>query len=223
VLGLKLRSGRTFGRGDVVGSQKVTVISASAARALWGGANPVGHMVRFGGTGADVLVIGVVDDIGELLGGGAGYRFGPGVTFYLSSRQAASYSPEIVARGPGDVLAAGAVVLSIIGIYGVIAFGITRRTREIGVRIAIGAAPDDVLRLVMLQGLRFVGVGVAAGLLLALVATRAERIFLFEVSPLDPLTFAVTPVLFALVALVACYLPERRATRIDPLVALRSD
>jgi putative ABC transport system permease protein len=114
-----------------------------------------------------------------------------------------------------------ALVLSAVGIYGVLAFLVTQRTREIGIRMALGARAADVLRLVLHEGMTPVALGGVAGMLAAVLATRALRSMLFGVTPLDPVSFAAAPALLALVALLACYLPARRATRVDPLVALR--
>jgi putative ABC transport system permease protein len=119
--------------------------------------------------------------------------------------------------------AAVALGLAAIGIYGVVAFLVTQRTREIGIRMALGARAADVLRLVLQEGMAPVAFGAAAGMLAAVAATRALRTMLFGVTPLDPVSLAAAPALLAAVALLACYLPARRATRVDPLVALREE
>ena len=116
-----------------------------------------------------------------------------------------------------------ALALSGIGIYGVLAYLVSQRTREIGIRMALGARAADVLRLVIREGMRPVTAGAVAGMGMALLATRAIRSLLFGVTPLDPVSFVAAPVVLASVALLACYLPARRATRVDPLVALRED
>jgi putative ABC transport system permease protein len=114
-----------------------------------------------------------------------------------------------------------ALVLAAVGLYGVVAYSVTRRTREIGIRIALGARTGDVLRLIVIQGMRLVLAGALIGLAGALVLTRLLRSLLFGVSSADPLTFAIIPVLLAAVALLACWLPARRAAKIDPVEALR--
>jgi putative ABC transport system permease protein len=114
-----------------------------------------------------------------------------------------------------------ALVLCATGIYGIISFTTARRTREIGVRMALGADAAAIRRMVIREGGMLIGVGVLAGLGGAFVAGRLIRTLLFEVRPGDPLTFAVVCVLLSTVGLVACYLPARRATRVDPLIALR--
>jgi predicted permease len=122
-----------------------------------------------------------------------------------------------------------AILLAVIGIYGVVAYAVSRRTREIGIRMALGADKKKILRLVMRQGMILVGYGLGAGLLLALALTRvlANSIFpipiLNGVSASDPLTFISIALLLMVVALLACWLPARRATKVDPMIALRCE
>ncbi len=114
-----------------------------------------------------------------------------------------------------------AMFLGVIGIYGVMAHLVFQRTHEIGIRVALGATPSQVLRMVINHGLKLALIGISLGLLAALGATRGLASQLYQVTPYDPPTFIGVALLFALVALVACYLPARRGTRVDPLVALR--
>jgi putative ABC transport system permease protein len=120
-----------------------------------------------------------------------------------------------------DVFAALAVVLAVTGLYGVMGTHVSQRTREIGIRMALGADSGAVSRQVVWQGMQLAFAGVAAGLAAALVGTRLLRSMLFGVSPADPLTLVLATLLLLLAALVASYVPARRATRVDPMVALR--
>jgi predicted permease len=269
LLGLRLHSGRHFSGADGGGAPPVAIVGAYTAKLLWGDTSPVGRTIQLGRFGDVLTVIGVVDDMKEFRGGSRGYSAEAGPMVYLTTRQALSYRPEILARGSGNVvemrgrivdlvraedpmlillrdvtlasrldaaflemkvfggviaaLAAAALALSVIGIYGVVAFGITQRTRELGIRIALGGTVDDIMKLILGETLRFVTIGLVVGLLLALGFGRLLKAFLFGVSPIDPLAYVLVALLFGGVALVASWWPARRVSRIDPLAALRAD
>jgi ABC-type antimicrobial peptide transport system permease subunit len=114
-----------------------------------------------------------------------------------------------------------ALLLTSIGLYGVMSYNVAGKTNEIGIRLALGAQTGDVLRLILRQGMLLTAVGVAIGLAGALVLTRLMTTLLFGVTPTDAVTFTVVSLALIAVALLACYIPARRATKVDPLVALR--
>jgi ABC-type antimicrobial peptide transport system permease subunit len=114
-----------------------------------------------------------------------------------------------------------AFLLAIVGIYGVMAYAVTQRTQEIGIRMAIGAQRGHILRMVLQHSAGLIAGGIAIGLAGAWAITPVLKSFLYEVTPADPLTFAAVSLLLAVVALLACYIPARRAAAVDPLVALR--
>jgi putative ABC transport system permease protein len=116
-----------------------------------------------------------------------------------------------------------AVVLAAVGIYGVVRYSVAERTHEIGVRLALGAAPRDVLALVVRQGIVMPAIGIGTGLALSIGVTRAIAHLLFGVTATDPVTLGGVSLVLMLVAVAACYVPARRAARVDPLRALRLD
>jgi predicted permease len=141
----------------------------------------------------------------EALNGGNGYfifRFGAQIT---------------------TVLGLLGLALAVVGVYGVVSYTATQRTHEIGIRMALGAGQTDILKMVLRQGLSVVGIGVAVGLLAAFGGTRAIASLFVGTSPSDPLTYASVGILLTGVALLACWVPARRATRVDPLIALRHE
>ena len=116
-----------------------------------------------------------------------------------------------------------ALCLAALGLYGVMAYSVSQRTRELGIRISVGAKQRDVLRLILGQTLTLAGIGMAGGLVTAVAVTRFAANLLYGISPADPATFALIAVLLLFVSLVAGYFPARRATKIDPMIALRSE
>jgi putative ABC transport system permease protein len=138
--------------------------------------------------------------------------------------------PEIVAESLNSQrltnillgsLAVMALLLAALGIYGVMSLSVTGSTQEFGIRMALGAQRGDVFRLVVVEGMAIAAAGVAVGVLGALGVTRLLRTLLFETSPFDPATFVGVTLVLGGAAFAACYLPARRATRVDPIVALR--
>jgi putative ABC transport system permease protein len=114
-----------------------------------------------------------------------------------------------------------ALVLAAIGIYGVISYSVAQRTHEIGIRMALGADRAGVLRMILAQGMKIAGAGVVIGLAASFGLTRWMAKLLFSVSAADPLTFTAVALVLVLIALLACYIPARRALRVDPIIALR--
>ena len=155
------------------------------------------------------------------------HEIDPGVellkTVPLSIHSGMVLFPQRMASSLLLLLGLVALLLSAMGVYAVLAYAVSQRTQEFGVRIALGASTMDVLRLVISRGLLLAAAGVAIGIGLALAVTRLMTGFLYGISPFDPATFAGVPLVLGLVALLACYLPARRATKVDPIVALRSE
>src|SRR5205823_3174071 len=147
----------------------------------------------------------------------------PAITLPMTQVTDFSLLTYRVAASVLTVLGATALLLALVGIYGVMAFVVNQRTQEIGIRMALGAAKSDVLSLVLRQGLRLALLGLAAGLVCALAMTRLLSTVLVGVSALDPLIFGGASLLLGAVALLACYLPARRAAKVDPILALRCE
>ena len=139
----------------------------------------------------------------------------------LDDSVALGFAPQRVAASVAGSLGIVGLILTGIGIYGVTAYTVTRRTREIGIRIALGARTADVIRMVLREGVALTLIGSAIGVVLAAALSHVLAGFLFGIPPIDPITFAVTTVLFAAIGLAACYVPVLRATHIDPKQALR--
>jgi len=141
----------------------------------------------------------------------------------LEDSVALGLTPQRVVASVSGSLGIVGLILAGIGIYGVTAFAVARRTREIGIRIALGARRADIISMVLREGLSLTLIGSAVGLMFAAAVSRVLAAFLFGIPPIDPVTFTATTVLFAVIGLAACYVPVRRATHIDPTQALRCE
>jgi ABC-type antimicrobial peptide transport system permease subunit len=141
----------------------------------------------------------------------------------LESSLAGSVATVRVTAALLTAFAVIALVMAAAGLYGAIAFTVERRTQEVGIRVALGADAWSVLRLVAAEGVRFAALGMGIGLVAAVAASRALGSVLFDVSPVDPLTYAAVLVVYSAAALAAAIVPARRALRLDPLIALRAE
>jgi putative ABC transport system permease protein len=264
-MGIPLLRGRELDARDITGATPVMVINETAAKRLFGDADPIGKHIGglFGGENdPQPEVVGVVGDVRHnglsqpaSLDAYAPVAQQPWSHFSITLRAPGDPAPlvaavrkEVLAVDPdmpvygvrtmnevmGEtvaqrrvtlvftaVFAAMALLLAAIGIYGVMSYGVTQRWHEIGVRVALGAQRADILRLVLTEGMLLAAIGVLLGVVGSLGLTRFLAGLLFGVEPGDSLTFASVVMLLALVALAACYVPARRATRVDPIVALR--
>jgi putative ABC transport system permease protein len=145
------------------------------------------------------------------------------VAMRLSDVTSIGLIPQRIAAAVAGSLGVVVLLLAAVGIYGVTSYAVNRRTREIGVRMALGADRQSVVRLVLRQGLALTAIGVVIGLVAGAAGAQVLRSLLFGISALDPVAFAGAALLFGLVSLVASYLPARRAARVDPMVALRAE
>jgi putative ABC transport system permease protein len=139
----------------------------------------------------------------------------------MSEVMAESYAARRFSMLLLSIFAAVAMALAAVGIYGVTSYAVSQRTHEIGIRMALGAQAGDVLRLIVRQGLTVIGAGLLVGIAASLALTRLMMALLYQVTPSDPITFGCIAALLGVVAFFACYLPARRATRVDPMEALR--
>ena len=126
-----------------------------------------------------------------------------------------------LAAALAGILGGIGLILALVGVFGVVSFTVSQRTNEIGIRMAMGAAQSSILRMILRQGVWIISGGVAAGVVLALAISRLVGNFISGVSPYDPLTYVSVTAILGIVALLACYFPARRATRVDPMIALR--
>jgi ABC-type antimicrobial peptide transport system permease subunit len=141
----------------------------------------------------------------------------------LETNVATSLGTQRIVASLTTIFAALAFVMSVVGLYSVLAYAVSRRTAEIGIRMALGAQSAQVIRLIMRSGLELVAIGLALGLAAAAGAARVIQTLLFDVRPLEPAIYAAVAITFALIAALACLLPSLRASRIDPIVALRAE
>ncbi|PYT90664.1 MAG: hypothetical protein DMG36_20310 [Acidobacteria bacterium] len=205
-LRIPLVRGRLFTDADRQGTTSIAIINEAMAKKFWPNQDAIGKRFHFFGDTTLREVVGiarnsVVQTIGEIIDQGL-------------------WAPEM---GAALLTLFGglALVLAAVGVYGVLAYSVTQQTREIGIRMAMGAERSDVLGLVVGHGLKLTGAGLVAGIIVALALTRKLSSLLFGVSAYDPLTYASVILVLVIVALLACYIPAQRATRVDPLVALR--
>jgi ABC-type antimicrobial peptide transport system permease subunit len=141
----------------------------------------------------------------------------------MTQRLRAVLAPQLVGAWLLGAFGVLALIVAAIGIYGVVAYAVSQRTREIGIRMALGARAASVLGLVIRGNVAFVAVGIPIGIALGLMLARAMARFLYGIRPTDPLTFAAMSLTILVVGVLAALVPARRAVRIDPLIALRSD
>jgi putative ABC transport system permease protein len=266
-LRIPLLAGRVFDDKDDLGAPRVVILNQSAARQVFGAANPLGQRITYGIQTAKTewyTVVGVVGDVRRL-----GYDDKPAAELYWPFEQADCSQMSVVARSHIDPAALApalgravqladpaqkipsvkrmdemlsdsvaqrrqrayllgafatlSLLVAMVGVYGVVAYSVARRTHEIGVRMALGAQPHDVLRMVLGEGLKLALAGAAIGLGLSLWLSRALASFLFGVGPSDTVTFLAAGTTLAAAVCLASYLPARQATRVDPIAALRRD
>jgi predicted permease len=221
-----------FGQRDTIGLAVVGVVNDTRARGITVDAPPMIYMAYSGATNIARTMSIVVRAPGDVASVVATTRR----AVFEIDRNLALFSPravpELIEQSIGQsrlnttmlsMFAGVALVLAIIGIYGVISYSVTQRTQEIGVRMALGAQQGDVLRLVLREGVLLAAVGVVIGVGGAFYATRWIRSWLFGIETTDPMTIVSTAIGLVVIALAASWLPARRASRVDPLVAMRAD
>jgi putative ABC transport system permease protein len=264
-MGIPLERGRLIDRGDRADARTIALVSRSAARKFWAGADPLGSTVRVrvAGRPIETEIVGVVGDLrhdgldrpgrAELFLSHPQVPFGsmtyvvravPGAplslqalkqevwavdplqAFYRTATLDELVARTLVGRRFSVVLLSGfgavALLLAAAGLYGVMSFSTRQRSREFGVRVALGAQPSDILRMVVREGVTLALAGVAAGVVAALALTRLIRGLLFGISASDPLTYVAAAAGILALSAAACYLPARRAVRSDPLVTLKA-
>jgi putative ABC transport system permease protein len=221
-VGIPLIGGRFFEETDTQTSQIVTVVNAAFARRYFPGEDPVGKRLNIWNK-KGVIIVGVVGDVKPSPDAPAAKP-----SFYWDDWQNPQLAERIVVvRTSSDLLvgsfAALAVLLAAVGIFGVMAYSVAQRTHEIGIRAALGAQPTDLRRMIVARASKLAAIGVIFGAVAALLLARSIRSMLFQVSPNDPTTYGAVALVLTAVALTASYIPARRATRVDPIVALRHE
>jgi putative ABC transport system permease protein len=245
LMGLPMLGGREFRSSDEGKTANVAIVNQAFADRYFPHDNAIGRKIWLNGRDKPAMEI-----VGEVSNGRTDdLTQAASPEIYLSLWQATAFSKHLVIRTAADprtvmvavereirddslasrtfamqLLVGFAVVgsmLTLVGIYGVLALSVASRRRELGIRLAVGAQQKHIRRLIFGEGFRLIASGVFAGVALAIVLSRVLRSFLFEVQPNDPMTLIVVGVLFAGVALLACWMPVRRAAEVDPMEALR--
>ncbi len=228
-MGIRIVAGRDFTPQEISRTSHVVVVSEGLAHKLWPEQNPLGRRMMFegdkkttGGNG-DYHVIGVAQDTRDF-----GLDSEPSTNLYCASQVSrpilmmhTSLEQRRFQMWLFIAFSGLAIALAGVGLYGVLAYVVSMRTREIGIRMALGAQVRDVIQLVVRHGFGLALVGLGIGLAASLALSRLMASLVYGVKTFDPLTFAATAILLLLVAIAACYLPARRAAQVDPMVALR--
>jgi macrolide transport system ATP-binding/permease protein len=252
-LGIPIVRGRDFARADTAEAPKAVIVNQTMAQQFWNGEEPIGKRFKFFGDQDYTTVVGVAKDskynvvtetpqnfiyqpLSQNYTPGAALatavrgrvrELDPSLSVFnvrtLEEQVGRSLQPLEMNVIMLTVFGGLALLLASIGLYGVSSYTVQQRTREIGVRMALGAQPSSVLRLVLGHGMILVGAGLVIGLVIAYAAAGLMTSLVVGVSTHDPVTFGVTAAGLGAVALIASYVPARRATRIDPLIALRTD
>jgi predicted lysophospholipase L1 biosynthesis ABC-type transport system permease subunit len=248
-LGVRIEAGRDLTWTDIYGGRKFVLVSENLARELWGSAQTaVGKRVRANDGDVWREVVGVVEDVRHI---GAqepapavvywpifGQLHYAAITVAVWSVNAALpvANPETMRETVDRSMArtsftlvmlaiagAMALLLGLIGIYGVIAYAVSQRTREIGIRLALGARPADVRQMFVRYGLSLCAMGITIGVGVAAALTRVMKSMLFGVAPMDPMTFVAVPVTLLVATFAASYLPARRVSAVDPVKCMKTE
>ncbi len=209
-LNIQLQRGRVFQESDGIDALPVVVINEVMARQYWPDQDAIGKRIVLGISPEWREIVGVVKSVRQL-----GLNMDELLAKTLSQPR---FNLLLLA-----IFAGVALLLAAVGIYGVMSYLVTQRTQEIGIRMALGAQTRDVLRLLLGQGMKLVAIGAAIGLAAAFALTRLISTLLFGVRATDPVTFVVIALLLTLIALLACWIPARRAAKVDPMVTLRQE